>query len=223
MKKAAAVAAKASTFKEKRMEPCTLTAEFNATKAVYDSEAEAWHRGRIRTLYEKKWLDPFEAKLPAKGLLLDLGCGTGDPIGSYFLAQGYEVTGVDYAPGMIDIAQKHFPEGTWLVQDMTALNLPSCFAGIYSWDGFFHLTRRDQRALLPKLAELLIPGGTLLLTVGDENGEITGTVAGKPVYHASLSTVEYETVLRKSGFNDVISIPNDGSHLGRFVLMASKG
>lgn len=192
------------------------------TQGVYDRHANDWHDARPESLYEKIWLDRFEERIGGTGHLLDLGCGSGKPLAGYFLNKGYHFTGIDYAPRMIDLAQKNFPDANWHVADMTALTIEGTFDGIYSWDGFFHLTCEQQTALLPKLCSMLKEGGALLLTVGYGHGEVLGTVAGEKVYHASLAPEEYEHILTENGCTDIIYKANDEACMGRSVLLATK-
>lgn len=191
-------------------------------QAVYERRAGQWDRGRNRQLIEKAWLDRFLARLRPGGRLLELGCGAGEPVGRYFLDQGFELTGLDYAQAMIDIAAARLPQARWLVQDMRALQLDQTFDGVCSWDGFFHLSVAEQRLLLPRLESLVAPGGAVILTVGPAHGEVLGTVAGESVYHASLSPEEYRQRLLGAGFDQIEFVAEDASCGGRSVLLASR-
>lgn len=82
---------------------------------------------------------------------------------------------------------------------MRSLALGRTFGGVIAWDSFFHLTRDEQRATLPRLADHVVRGGGLLFTCGHEEGEVTGTVEGEPVFHASLSPAEYAEILAREG------------------------
>lgn len=192
-----------------------------ATKDVYEQQARYWDSVRPDSLYEKPWLDRFASTLEPGGRLLDLGCGSGVPVAGYFLDQGFSVTGVDYANTMIALARERYPAGDWHVQDIKDLTIEGPFDGIYSWDGFFHLTVAEQRAIIPDLCRLVRPGGAILLTVGTGEGEVTGNVGGETVYHASLAPEEYARLLRQNGFETIIFVPEDQEYRGRSVLLAS--
>ncbi len=152
---------------------------------------------------EKSWLDRFLADLPESGNILDLGCGSGEPIAAYLIQQGFKLVGVDYAAAMIEIAERRFPDHTWLVQDLQQPIDGRKFNGVISWNGFFHLSPDEQRKALPMLANSVEAGGNMMLTIGDVPGEVTGTVAGEKVYHASLDPTEYHTVLSQTGFSEI--------------------
>ena len=190
-------------------------------KGVYERQAGVWHHGRLRDLNERKWIDPFLEGLGPPGRILDLGCGAGDPIGGYLLERGFDLVGCDFSEAMIALARRQFPGADWRVQDMRALDVEGDFDGVLSWDAFFHLSPPEQRLLLPRLAGMIRPGGALLLTVGPGAGEVTGSVGGEPVYHASLSPAEYQEALSALGFGRVILTPEDPDVFGRSVLLAT--
>ena len=50
--------------------------------------------------------------------ILDLGCGTGLH-DEELLKRGYEITGLDISPNMIDIAKKRCPKIDFIVEDMS--------------------------------------------------------------------------------------------------------
>ncbi|SIN59490.1 2-polyprenyl-3-methyl-5-hydroxy-6-metoxy-1,4-benzoquinol methylase [Parasphingorhabdus marina DSM 22363] len=192
-----------------------------ATKGVYERQAGYWDEVRPTLLYEKPWLDRFTANLPAGGRLLDLGCGSGVPVAGYFLDEGFTVVGTDYAEPMIALARQRYPAAEWHVQDINHLTIMGQFDGIYSWDGFFHLSVAEQRAVLPDLCQRIKEGGAMLLTVGTGEGEVTGTIGGETVYHASLSPEEYHSLLRENGFETITFVPEDDNCRGRSVLLAT--
>ncbi|HEX9881099.1 MAG TPA: class I SAM-dependent methyltransferase [Hyphomicrobium sp.] len=190
------------------------------TRAVYERNAKGFDQHRGRTLIERAWLDRFLAIVPAGEPLLDLGGGAGEPIARYLIASGREVWGADFAEPMLSLARERLPQATWVHADMRHLDLGRTFGGIVGWDSFFHLTRDEQRAVIPILARHLSPGGALLLTVGPEDGEVTGTVEGEAVYHASLSPEEYARLLRDAGLAIVDFVAEDPACDCHSVLLA---
>jgi len=190
-------------------------------QAVYNQHAAAWHRRRLRNLYERPWLEKTLEGLPRGSRVIDLGCGSGDPVARYLDQQGFSVTGVDYSSSMISIARRELPHIEWVEADMTQFRPKEPVSAVISWDGFFHLTRKDQEQLLPRLADALLPGGRLLLTVGHGDGEVLGWVEGDAVYHASLSPDAYQSILSERGMVTELKL-NDEATMGRSVLLAKK-
>ena len=192
------------------------------TCAVYERNAAGFDRRRGRNLIERAWLDRFLALVPKGERVLDLGCGAGEPIARYLIERGYAVTGVDFAEPMLAIARERFPDATWIHADMRTLDLGRTFGGIVGWNSFFHLTRDEQRAAIPILARHLAPSGALMLTVGPGDGEVTGTVEGEAVYHASLAPEEYEELLGRAGLALVDFVAEDPSCNVHSVLLARR-
>lgn len=192
----------------------------NDTRAVYERNAEGFDRHRGRMLIERAWLDRFLGLVPEGAAVLDLGCGAGEPIARYLMDAGREVWGADFSEPMLAIARARFRDATWVHADMRTLDLGRTFGGIVGWDSFFHLTRDEQRAVIPLLGRHLSPGGALLLTVGPSDGEVTGTVEGETVYHASLAPQEYERLLGEAGLKVVAFVPEDPACDFHSVLLA---
>lgn len=192
-------------------------------RGVYERQAAHWDATRSRGLHERRWLDRALAMTTPGSRVLDLGCGAGEPIATYLVAQGRRVWGVDFAAPMIGLASARLPDERWTVADMRSLDLGEEFAAIIGWDSFFHLTPPEQEALIPRLARHLAPGGALLLTVGPEAGEPLGAVGGEAVYHASLAAEEYRSLLAAAGIGVVAFVPNDPDCAGRSVLLGRRG
>lgn len=167
---------------------------------LYEENAAAWDRLRGRELFERPWIDRFIGELPPGGTILDLGCGSGEPIGRHLIEQGFAVTGVDSSPSLIAICRERFPAAEWGVADMRTLDLDRRFDGLIAWHSFFHLSPDDQRPMFARFAAHLKPGGTLIFTSGHGAGVRVGEWQGEPLYHASLDPAEYEALLAGSGF-----------------------
>ena len=182
-----------------------------ATKIVdlYERHAENWDKDRGRHLFEKPWLDRFLKLIPSEGSILDLGCGSAEPIGRFFVEQGYEVTGADSSPSLIDICQRRFPGQRWIVADMRELCLGGRFNGIMAWNSFFHLCPQDQRQMFPIFRTHSAPNAALLFTSGPVGGEVIGEYRGEPLYHGSLDGAEYRELLDQSGFAVVSHVVED--------------
>lgn len=176
---------------------------------LYERTAPAWLAARGTDLTETEWLDLFTHRLPHDATILDLGCGGGAPIGAELLRRGFAVTGVDSSASLIRHAQATQPDGTWLVGDMRRFNTPDRFDGIIAWHSFFHLGSDDQRAMIPRFAGLVRPGGPIMFTSGLQAGEAWGEWQGEPLFHASLAPEEYRDLLEAAGFEAVEFIDAD--------------
>lgn len=170
---------------------------------LYEENAAAWDAQRGRDLHERAWLDRFVAQLPAGGEILDLGCGSGEPIARHLIERGFRLTGVDSSPSLIALCRERFPEQEWIVADMRALDLGRRLDGLIAWHSFFHLAQDDQRSMFPRFADHIRPGGALMFTSGPKAGVEIGRWQGEPLHHASLDSDEYRALLGDNGFEPV--------------------
>ena len=168
--------------------------------AVYEAVAADYDRARAGNLLERAYHERVLSSLPPHSEVLDLGCGSGEPVARFYLEAGHRVTGVDVSRAMLALCRDRFPHCTWIEQDMRMLNLKKCFAAIVAWDSFFHLPPDGQRAMFPVFARHAAPGAALLFTSGTEEGVSVGTMFGQALYHASLDTAEYSRLLSEHGF-----------------------
>lgn len=199
-----------------------MIADPGATREVYQRQAANYDKARSRAMFEARWLTRFGNGISPGARVLDLGCGAGEPIAAWLIAEGFDLTGVDFSEEMLKIARARWPNGDWRVADMRDLQLGQSFAGIVAWDSFFHLTPDEQRLTLPRLAEHLEPGGLLMITVGPEASEVTGTVGGESVYHASLSPAGYAEALENVGMRMTAFMAEDANCDLHSILMARK-
>lgn len=168
--------------------------------ALYDAAASQYDRDRSRSFVERPYLLRCVADLAPGADVLDLGCGSGEPIARFLIEAGYRVTGVDVAPAMLALSRARFPAATWLERDMRTLALSGRFAAIIAWDSFFHLPQDDQRRMFAVFERHAAPGAALLFTSGTDDGVAMGTLYGRPLFHASLTTAEYQRLLQAHGF-----------------------
>ncbi len=128
-----------------------------------------------------KWADFIEEIIKKEykegkpELILDLGCGTGKM--TFELARrGYDMTGIDYSPEMLDIARNqsenlgYSDKILWLCQDMREFELYGTVdVVVCCLDGINHLTaKKDLYKCFDLVRNYLIPGG---LFIFDINGK----------------------------------------------------
>lgn len=189
----------------------------------YDKIAQAYDQTRTKDLMEEPYLAMVAGYLPKNGQVLDLGCGSAEPIAQYFIDRGYSVTGVDGSEVMLKLCRQRYPQSEWLFGDMRQLNLQRRFDAVIAWDSFFHLSQDDQRSMFPIFAAHLVDGGVLLFTSGTEDGEITNPMHGQDIYHASLSTQEYQQRLADNGFSVALHKINDPACGHHTIWLAQAG
>lgn len=190
--------------------------------AVYDGIADWFDRTRTRALIEKPYLDMLVQMLGQGASVLDVGCGTGEPILRFLVERQFRVTGVDASAAMIDIATKRFPQARLMVGDMRELAIDERFDATIMWHSLFHLRHDDQRAMFATLARLLAPGGVLMFTSGTEYSETWSDNGGAMLYHASLGLEEYRRLLEANRFELVQLAVDDTACGGATVWIARR-
>jgi SAM-dependent methyltransferase len=103
------------------------------------------------------------------GLIVDLGCGSGQWAAAAVRA-GFDALGVDVSPAMLGLARTRAPDAGFVQSTLFAVDLPPCVAVTAFGEGLGyaapHLPDLDRlRALFGKVRRSLIPGGFLVFDV----------------------------------------------------------
>jgi ubiquinone/menaquinone biosynthesis C-methylase UbiE len=166
---------------------------------VYNKIIDWFDSHRNKDLkFESAYLDLISENIESGSSILDVGCGTGEPIAKYFLEQGYNVRGIDASEEMIKRCKERFPSGDWLQADMRELNLTEQYDLVIVWHSLFHLPHDDQRTTLKKLTTYVKNNGLLVFTSGPECSEDWSQNGGYDLYQASLSAEEYKQILTEN-------------------------
>ena len=191
-----------------------------AIAGLYQRHGLEWDKARGNRLGEGAWLERFLAFIPPGGRVLDIGCGSGEPIGRYLIERGYEVAGIDVSPVLIGLCQARFPDHDWRVADMRTLETDRPFDGLIAWDSFFHLGHDDQRAMFAVFRRCAAERAALMFTSGPAHGVAIGEFAGEPLCHASLDPAEYRALMDEHGFEVAAHVAEDPDCVGRTVWLA---
>lgn len=189
---------------------------------AYEVEAARWARERNRTLWEEPALLATVAGRAPGLSVLDLGCGSGEPIAAWYVARGDRVTAVDGAAAMIAELRARVPKAEAIHADMRGLDLGRRFDVILGFNAFFHLCPEDQRAMFAVFAAHAALHARLLFTSGPAAGEAVGRVGDSPVYHASLAPEDYRRLLDESGFKVLWFRPEDDGFMGHSVWLGER-
>ena len=135
--------------------------------------------------------------LPPGAAVIDLGCGSGLPITKVLVSEGLNVYGIDASPSLMEAFRHNLPAipaACESVQDSSFFN--RTFDGVVAWGLIFLLLPEEQRRLIQRVADVLVPGGRLLFTSCAEplvwNDAMTGWES------RSLSAAEYRKPLNGS-------------------------
>lgn len=194
----------------------------DAIPGLYARHAEAFDRIRGKNGFERIWMDRLVAPLHAGAHVLDIGCGSGEPIAADLIGRGFVVTGLDVSEPLIRLCRERFPGHDFHIGDMRELSLGRTFDAIVAWHSFFHLTPEAQRAMFPRFASHAASGCSLMFTSGPAAGVAIGEFEGEPLYHASLDPEEYRSLLSENGFVVLQHVIEDSACGGATVWLTQK-
>jgi cyclopropane fatty-acyl-phospholipid synthase-like methyltransferase len=149
--------------------------------------------------------------LPHGATVLELGSGPGYPTTAALLSEGLHVYAVDASPTFVETFRSRFPDtpiACEAVEDSTFFN--RTFDGVLAWGLFFLLTEETQRRLISKIANLLVPGGRLLFTAGDEPHVWNDAMTGQE--SRTLAAEEYRRLLRTAGMTEIREYQDEGQN-----------
>ena len=200
----------------------------------YDYIANQWHSNFRGQNYVNKvlgYVDKILENLPSGTKVLDLGCGTGNPIARYIVQQGYRVVGVDQSKEMLKIAKKIVPEAELIHSDMLEIQFDDKFAAAIAWDSIFHVERKYHSVVYRKLAGSLKPGGKLLLSLGGSDAEdsddsddegFTSEMFGHKFFYSGYEPKVARKLLEAEGFKIEVWEIDDPSSRGHIAAVARK-
>jgi SAM-dependent methyltransferase len=190
---------------------------------VYNNIFDWFDNNRTKNLeMEKKYLELIVKTIPLNGSILDAGCGSAEPIASYFINKGYQVIGIDNCEAMISLCNQRFPNNEWICMDMKELTLTSLFDCVIAWHSFFHIPEEEQESVLSRLCSHLKKGGLLTFTSGPERAEEWSDNGGEMLFHASLSSENYQNILLQNDMKVILHNTSDPQCGGATVWVAQR-
>jgi SAM-dependent methyltransferase len=132
-------------------------------QAVYDQIAPHYARRQAgRKPSFSDLMDALTARLPARALVADLGCGPGHD-GARIIQAGHRVVGIDRSAAMLAIAAGPLA-GQVTRGDLRCLPLASAsLDGIWCCASLLHVPQDQTATVLAELRRVLRPGGHLAL------------------------------------------------------------
>lgn len=145
----------------------------NKTINYYDTNAKKFVEGTLNVDF-KATQDKFINKLPAKGYILDFGCGSGRDT-KYFLAKDFNVDAIDGSIELCKIASEYT---NIKVRHMyfNELSIVNKYDGIWACSSILHLSLDDLVDVFKRMSKALKDEGIIYTSFkyGDFSGERNG-------------------------------------------------
>ena len=149
------------------------------------------------------WIEELLARLDPGSRVLDVGCGSGEPVARALTGAGHHVTGVDISEVQISRARELVPDGEFIHADAMSLEFAGgSFDAVVSLYALIHLPLDEQPQLIARIATWLRPGGCFVCTTG--HTAWTGTDdnwldGGAPMWWSHTDAATYRTWLTDAG------------------------
>jgi SAM-dependent methyltransferase len=168
----------------------------------YTRIAHEYAAERKRSNIGTEEIESLLQMLPKGASILDVGCGTGQPISEYISRHPHQfkLFAADSSDAMTEIFRRNLPDIP--VQCSSILTFDffgQTFDAVVSWGMMFHLTPDEQRSAIERISAALRNGGYFLFTSGNEADTRHGAMYGVEFAYYSLGSEEYREVLRQHG------------------------
>ncbi|HET6633081.1 MAG TPA: class I SAM-dependent methyltransferase [Rhodanobacteraceae bacterium] len=142
--------------------------------------------------------------------MLDVACGPGTPRANVLANRDFALHAIDAAPSLADAYRRRFPSARVACEPVEESSFfGETFDGILAW-GLRFLLDDTQRAVIPRLAQVLRPGGCLLYTAPWQVG--TWDDASTKLPSVSLGADAYKTLLADAGLSVRAEFDDEGGN-----------
>ncbi|MCP4968456.1 MAG: class I SAM-dependent methyltransferase [bacterium] len=176
--------------------------------AGYDRLANKWDRwtATVEPDLRLEFLRQLETEIPVGAAVVELGCGTGHPVGCA-LSKRFDYLGVDVSPEMVRIASAHCPQARFQTVNMATLTLPEqSLAAVVAFYSIIHLPRDSHSPLFASIHRWLEPRGWFVASLGTsdlEAGTDKGWLGAGEMYWSGWDADKNLMLLQDAGFSVV--------------------
>ena len=155
---------------------------------------------------ESIFMDRFFDLMTTGKIILDVGSGPGFD-SKKMSERGGQVTGIDMADKLLEIATEIAPKVDFIKMDMRKISFPnSTFDGVWGADSILHIPKSESELVFSNIFRILKVGGIFFLGLKKGKGEEyktntgTGNLDGAKRYFAYYSKKEVDKLLSRIGF-----------------------
>jgi len=207
--------------------PLLVTDAFGVVRAGYDAIGERYRERSHENPVRLYWVGQLVGRLQPDSLVVDLGCGPGEPA-TRLLSEHHRVIGVDASAAQLRLAQEAAP-GALLVQaDMTRLVLrPGSLDAVASFYALGHVPAERHGDLFASIARWLRPSGLLLTSAPlDAGNSRDDNWLGVPMFFGGIGERETRDAVEDAGMTvlDWQVVPEDegDGHMVKFLWLVAQ-
>ena len=151
------------TVASRSVDDGTMTRPQDVVRAGYDAIGDRYHEWSHAGPVRLRMVELVLGELEPASVVVDLGCGPGDPATRLLSEAGHHVLGVDLSRGQLDIARRLAPRAALAQADLTAFAMaPASIDAVVSFYATGHLPSSAHAPLYAAIGRWLRPGGLLL-------------------------------------------------------------
>ena len=158
--------------------------------------------------------------LPRGAAVLDLGCGSGQPMSQVVIDAGCALHGVDASPSLLAAFRARFPHAP---AECNAVEHSEFFArtfdGVLAWGLLFLLRPEKQALVIRKVARALNAGGQFLFTAPAQVCTWSDAMTGQT--SISLGADAYRQTLSAAGLTLIDTFIDEGANHYYLAVKAS--
>lgn len=182
----------------------------------YETHAAEFRHWREQSSIGVATVLQWAQSLPPGAALLDLGCGSGLPLGKALAERGFRLYGVDASPTLATAYQQLLPQAQVVCARLEDADFfQRQFAGVLCVGVLFLLPEAAQRQLFSKVAAALSPGGSWLFSAPAQTCRWVDVLTG--LESVSLGMDIYKQLLQQAGLQLQAQYQDEG---GNFYFAA---
>lgn len=139
-------------------------------------------------------------RLPSGASVVDVGCGSGEPVSAVLADKGFTLFGIDASPTLAAAFRRRFPAAEIACETVeTSDFFGRKFDGAVAIGLLFLLPADVQRHVIERIASALKPGGRLLFSAPRQACAWDDMLTGQP--SVSLGEAAYQQALDRAGMS----------------------
>lgn len=196
-----------------------MSGPFDVVRRGYDQIGERYREWSATSDVRRRWLDVLMAHLQADAVVVELGCGPGEPA-TRRLAERCRVIAVDGSAGQLRLARSAAPSALLIQADMMQFGLrPASVDAVASFYALGHVPAERHAPLFAAIGRWLRPGGILLTSAPVGAGDMTQpSWLGVPMFFGGIGEAATRRAITDAGLDLLrLDVVDEDEGNGRIV------